>query len=148
MSISVRNMLRCEHNRDGHKFLVMFNWCVSIIGLGIDYVKKGFWTDYASIPRLLWFWYDPLDYREEGTLHDWLYKEQKWNGQAITRKQADEILFKFVLQKHGRRVARDFYYGVRIGGRKPWNKYKKDRRIKNERIHRNLLNKIDNKIKG
>ena len=125
MSVYPRNTLRTEHNRNGHMFMVIQNWLVTIKKYGDDFVKLGFWTDYASIPKLLWWWYDPLDYREEGALHDWLYKEQKWNGKKLTRKQADQVLYDFVERVHGKITARNFYYAVRMGGKKTWNKYKK-----------------------
>jgi len=126
-----RNTLRMLSEKSEHLFQVYQNWVVTIAGYGTDIVEKLFWSDLATIPRLLWWWYAPIEFRDEGVLHDWLYKEQKWNGKKITRKQADQILYDYVEQTHGKTTARNFYYGVRCGGRKPWNKYKNDR-IKNK----------------
>jgi hypothetical protein len=122
-----RNTLRTEHNCNGHRFRVIENWILHSLKLGKVIIKAGFWTDYATIPRMLWWLFDPLDYREEGTYHDWLYKEQVINGKSITRKQADQELYEFVLQNHDKKTARTFYWGVRIGGSKPWNEYRKDK---------------------
>jgi len=115
------------NEKSEHLFQVFQGWIVTIAGYGTDIVKAGFWSDLATIPKILWWLYAPIEFRDEGVLHDWLYKEQKWNGKTITRKQADQILYDYVFQKHGKTTARNFYIAVRTCAKKPWNKYKSDR---------------------
>jgi hypothetical protein len=127
MKIYPRNTLRLMNEKSKHLFDVFQDWIVTIAGMGDDVIKKGFWSDLASIPKWLWWLYAPIEYREEGVLHDWLYYKQEWGGKPITRKQADKVLYYFVEQRHGKTTANNFYYAVKFCGFNAWNKYKKDR---------------------
>lgn len=90
-------------------------------------IPAGFVTDYASVPRL------PVVYflagntaHEAAVVHDFLY----WT-QPVTRKTADRV---FLEAMKVTRVSawrrRLMYWAVRLGARRPWNKYR-------ERINRN-----------
>ena len=58
-------------------------------GSSIFAAKKGFVTDFASIPRLLRFLIDDddADIREAAVIHDWLYSTKE-----VSRKFADCVL--------------------------------------------------------
>lgn len=82
-------------------------------------VPVGFTTDKASVPRIVW----PIIPRDDRFIidaalaHDFLYIEQKIDGQWIKRSQADAI-FKAIMKYSGmgwfrRQIA---YAGVRTGG--------------------------------
>jgi hypothetical protein len=133
MKVFPRNTLKLLNEVNGHLFSVHENWIVTITKYGTDCIDKEFYTDLASTPRLIWWLYPPIEFREEGVLHDYLYYKQMWNGKKITRKQADMILRDFVEQRHGKTAAFNFYYAVRLStkAKTAWNKYKNDR-IKNK----------------
>lgn len=79
-------------------------------------IPKGFKTDLASVPRLLWAFYAPQDARTipAAILHDYMYRFNV----NVTRKQADDIFF-HALVKGGtsHRTAIKYYLGVRCFGR-------------------------------
>lgn len=88
--------------------------------------ESGTITDFASIPRLLWWAYPPAKYGDEAVPHDELYRTQAVNGVAITRKQADMVFLEALQLKEMPEIRRKiFYYGVRVGGFVAWGKYKK-----------------------
>jgi hypothetical protein len=63
---------------------------VSRSGMEIS-VPQYFETDFASVPRLLWFLFPPYgDYGPAACLHDWLYWSQGQMG-VMTKAQADSI---------------------------------------------------------
>lgn len=84
-------------------------------------VPAGFVTDFASIPRLLWWRYPRSGpWNRAAVVHDYLYVE---NG--MERVEADSI-FKEALEVCGVgwRTRQEFWAAVRIGGWKPWNNYR------------------------
>jgi len=94
-------------------------WCPRTKQLIV--VPKGFISDCASIPRLLWpIIGQPFDWRwrKESVLHDFLYRT---NGQIVTRKVADQIFYD-ALREGGLRYtkAKAMYLGVRLFGWLPW----------------------------
>ena len=131
MKVRFRGEPTLRPNSNGHKFEITEDFKV-LVGAIQVIIPKGFWTDLASTPRLIWSIYPPIEFRDEGVLHDWLYKEQLWNGKKVTRKQADKVLRLFVAQKHGYITGFNFYYSVRLStkAKKAWNKYKSDREAK------------------
>lgn len=83
-------------------------------------VPKGFITDFASVPRLLWSVFPPMGrYSRAAVIHDWLYS----NSKTCSRFLADAI-FRDAMKDLGvpmwRRVV--MYYAVRICGWKGWVK--------------------------
>ena len=64
-------------------------------------VKKGFRTDFGSVPRFLWWLFNPTEWLAY-ILHDDLYKNHRIfakNGEIImiNREQADQILYRALL---------------------------------------------------
>lgn len=87
-------------------------------------VPRGFVTDFASIPKLLWWWLSPHDYYSRAAVvHDYLY----W-AQQCTRLQADNLLLIAMKESD---VSSDrqslVYRGVRLGGESAWNANQRDR---------------------
>lgn len=67
------------------------NW-LSSDGVTIT-VPEGFVTDFATIPRYLWMILPKWEkYGPAAVVHDYLYWEQKYNGEVITRKKADNYM--------------------------------------------------------
>ncbi|QYR65715.1 DUF1353 domain-containing protein [Fusobacterium animalis] len=90
-------------------------------------VPKGFITDLASVPRILWIFFPPFGkYTRAAIIHDYLYSEL--NDTFINRYWADKI-FIFIMKEHGvsayKRVS--MYRAVRMFGEPSWK-----RKIKNE----------------
>lgn len=87
-------------------------------------IPAGFVTDFASIPKPLWWWFSPHDYYSKAAVvHDYLY----WT-QLCTREQADNLLL-IAMQESGvapvKRKA--VYLGVRAGGWAAWEANQKER---------------------
>jgi len=102
---------------------------------GRDYkieVPPKFMTDYASIPRIFWFFGKPWGkHGMAAVIHDWLYWEQKISGwDNFERKHTDEIFHKCMLDSHvNKSRARIMYWAVKYWGARAWNgnKRKKDK---------------------
>lgn len=80
---------------DGRTWVVMrdFGYEREPYGSGnvID-VAIGFQTDFASVPRLLWWVFPPWGtYGNAAVIHDWLYWKQEINGLPIEHQDADRI---------------------------------------------------------
>ena len=55
-------------------------------------VAIGFQTDFASVPRPLWWVFPPWGtYGNAAVIHDWLYWTQKVDGKQIVHQDADRI---------------------------------------------------------
>jgi len=55
-------------------------------------VPIGFQTDFASVPRPLWWLFAPWGtYGNAAVIHDWLYWTQTLNGRPIVHQDADRI---------------------------------------------------------
>ena len=81
-------------------------------------VPKGFVTDFASIPRVLWSVLSPTgEFRLPAVIHDYLY----W-FQPCTREESDNLLL-IAMKEEGvperQRVA--VYTGIRIAGQVAWD---------------------------
>lgn len=81
-------------------------------------VKKGFITDLASIPRMLWGVIPPFGKWIPATVvHDWLYRTDN----KYTRGEADFIMFSLLLDDDvSVALATIMYLGVRLFGKKRW----------------------------
>ena len=86
-------------------------------------VKRGFETDFASVPGLVIL---PglvprsgKGIREASVVHDWIYRGNE--GDRFTRAEADKIFLK-VMECLGVAWLRRYaaYYGVRMGGFASW----------------------------
>lgn len=107
------------------------NWRIARLKQSLNYtdsetgdkyvVEAGFESDYGSIPRALWWWLPPHQYRPEYLLHDMFYRFG-----IIGRKRADEILRRSLREAGANAVRRNIIYaGVRAGG---WVTFKKANR--------------------
>ncbi|MDP1675419.1 MAG: DUF1353 domain-containing protein [Bacteroidota bacterium] len=94
-------------------------------------VPIGFQTDFASVPRMLW-WLLPKwgIYGNAAVIHDYCY----WIQHPYTRKQADEILKEamIVLQTPAWQIFL-IYWAVYLFGKGAW---KKNSRLKKQGINR------------
>lgn len=89
-------------------------------------VRKGFQTDFASIPRLLWILYPPWgsSYIKGSVIHDALY-----GCQLISRYDADLILYEAMrISKANKFRCYAFFYSLRLFGGFAWRS-KSSRRI-------------------
>jgi hypothetical protein len=96
-------------------------------------VPKGFITDFASTPQLFWNILPPWGrYGKAAVIHDYLYQNAgRIDHKIYTRKYAD-VMFRNAMKELGVKRWKRFvmYWGVRLGGWKPWNNY--ERNLKNE----------------
>ena len=119
----------------GHKFEITRPFKI-LVGAIQVIIPMGFWTDLASTGI-----FSPLNKTMyPAILHDWLYYKQMLGGYPLERKQADVIFLRAMETTEVNYFKRKmYYYGVRVGGWKPWNKYKNDRLKKNVEIHKQLI---------
>lgn len=101
-------------------------------------IPRGFVTDFASIPRGLWNVFPPATskFSKAAVVHDVLYKrgwiERGRHHVSLTRKDCDDILKEAMEVAGVNWLSRQLIYaGVRVGGWKPWNAY---RRADHERV--------------
>lgn len=89
-------------------------------------IKKGFTTDFASVPQWLWWLIPPHGKAAmASTVHDWLY--QKPDTHTMTRDIVD-IFWLILMIEDGVPLwqAYTMYYFVRWFGAGVWKKYRKD----------------------
>lgn len=85
-------------------------------------VNKGFITDFASVPRVLW-WVFPKwgKYGNAAVIHDWLYWQQ-----MMTRRTSDDIFLEAMGVLNTPKVKRwALYRAVRVFGWIAWRKNEK-----------------------
>lgn len=84
-------------------------------------VPEGFHTNGVSVPALLRRIIRPLgEMFRASVVHDYLY-----TAKPISRKQADYIFSRIVIEDTGNRiVARLAYYTLRVFGRRAWRRAK------------------------
>jgi hypothetical protein len=90
-------------------------------------VEAGFDTDFASVPRALWWLYPPWgDYKRAAVVHDWAY----WY-KPFDRDVADRIFLEGMealgIPWHRRHI---LHKSVRAGGWLAWSKNQKQRQAK------------------
>ena len=114
---------RLNHNR---QYRIVVSYILVFGGLSVR-VPSGFCFDGASIPRVLWRLFHPMQPRflAAALVHDWLYKIKgvhDW-GHDMTRKEVD-LLFYHMLRTDGVSLvkAQAMYRGVRAGG---WLSFRK-----------------------
>lgn len=95
-------------------------------------IPRGFVTDFASIPRGLWNVFPPATskFSKAAVVHDLLYKrgyiERAKHHVKLSRKECDDILMEAMDVAGCSWLTRHVIYaGVRVGGWKPWNAYRK-----------------------
>ncbi len=102
-------------------------------------VPIGFVTDFASVPRPLW-WFAPKwgRYGNAAVIHDFCYWDQSYD-----RRKSDDV-FKEGMQvlKVGRIKTWLLYYAVRYFGRMAWNANKKRKRRGVQKVLEKLPEKV------
>lgn len=111
------------HKNGGRRFILRDDFRIIIPEEGIDVtVPSGFITDFNSVPRILWAWFAPWECPEAGVVHDYLYQFPF----DLSRSDIDTIHRKIMIfQQERSSKARMAWLGIRAGGWKPWNKYRK-----------------------
>jgi len=86
-------------------------------------VPVGFVTDGASTPRVLWALFPPLDkYSMAALVHDYLYQNNSFG-----RKACDKVFLELMVHLDVARWKRQaMYRAVRLGGWRPYKKYKRN----------------------
>ena len=88
----------------------------------------GFWTDFASVPRLLPIMYAWLSgkFRGPATLHDFTYRDDATTvkGMPISKELGDDLLYEscLVWRPDCPVAAWSMYQGVRVGGHSSYGK--------------------------
>ena len=83
-------------------------------------IPKGYRTDLASIPRILWNIFPPFgEYTTPAVIHDYMYDHPELHN--YTKKEADKIFLKnCIIYGTEKWKAKSFYYAVRLFGRGQW----------------------------
>lgn len=120
----------CFEDSGGFPFTLLYPlvYVTNVASIGTFIVPAGRKTDMASIPRILWNILPPIGkYDMAAVIHDELYSRAPViNNVQVTRAMADAILLEAMEVLHVRWDQRwAIYAGVRIGGWKPWNAYRK-----------------------
>jgi hypothetical protein len=103
-------------------------------------VPRGFVTDFASVPRMLWsFGLSPNGrFSKAAVVHDYLY----W-AQGCTREQADNLMMIAMKESGvGGVHAKLLHWGVRLGGKAAWAENRADRDNQIPRIVTDEFSKI------
>lgn len=100
---------------DGRNWVVYepFTYCSPRVCITIP---KGFETDFASIPHMLWRWMQPTDKAigKPSIVHDWIYRTP---SMPFTRAQADNELREAMACVGAPAWKRQaVYWAVRMGG--------------------------------
>ena len=92
MKIKILNDLTISPLKYSNMWRLVKTWRVKIDSDTIR-VKKGFETDFASVPRLAWWFCSPAGglYRQPAVLHDWMYVEA-----YKTKDYADKVFLHFM----------------------------------------------------
>ena len=119
------------------KVLSPFSYDVGFEGSGETiHVPKGFLTDFASIPRPLWWLYPPAGrWAAAALIHDRLYflAGREVDGNRYTRWDADVIFLEGMEVLNVRLSTRwIMFLAVRAFGWWPWLKHKRNRKRENE----------------
>jgi hypothetical protein len=102
-----------------------FDYDIGELGGTKIVVPKGFVTDFASTPRILWRVFPPWGpYRKAAVVHDWLYANQEF-AKAV----ADAIFLEAMeVLKVGYATRYTVYWGVHAFGFLAWNAHTKAKR--------------------
>ena len=82
--------------QDGSKWIIQKNWFVRV-GRFVITVPKGFESDGASVPKVLWSFIAPFgNHLKAAIVHDFLYSKK--NDTGINKTLADRIFMKLMEQ--------------------------------------------------
>lgn len=89
-------------------------------------IRKGFLTDYASVPQLLWWLIPPHGRAANASIwHDWMYQQPKDHN--LSRREVDATWLRLMLEDNVPTLqAYAMYYMVRWFGNGVWKKYRND----------------------
>jgi uncharacterized protein DUF1353 len=93
-------------------------------------IPAGFVTDFNSVPQVLQNLLPPTEFGEAAVGHDKLYRDGRWNGQPITREQADAVHQELVAWAGTVRTPAPawkraaFHRGLRLFGWVTWRRYR------------------------
>lgn len=106
----MKDLILMRNPNDGEKWILAADFEIET-SKGLIVVPKGFGTDLASTPRILWPIFPPFgDYTEASVVHDYLCRTQQF-----TRKEGD-IIFKEIMLKYNTKKwkANTMYSAVRM----------------------------------
>lgn len=84
-------------------------------------IPAGYRCDFASVPKLLWFWLPPLGrYQRAALLHDWLYDQHRRDGLGSRAKTDAVFLRQMKRDGVGWRTRWTMYLAVRAFGWRFW----------------------------
>lgn len=105
---------------DGKHWMLLQPLIVMVPGYGVIEVEEGFVFDFASIPRIARWLYQPATgrHRASACVHDWIYETAKF-----PRTDCDEI-FRILNELDGVHFISNqlMFSAVRSGGWMVWNK--------------------------
>ncbi len=115
----------------GHKFQLQKEWFFYLDGVKIT-IPKGFWTDFASIPKMFRSFITPLDtHLKAAIVHDWLYYNGTLYGKKISQRHADLWLYHCAREcGTGWIKSKILFAGVRVGGWYTWGDYRDKDRVR------------------
>ena len=82
------------------------------------HVPKGFITNFATVPSILWWIVAPLDICYASIVHDYLYSISGHLRFGYSRKKADEVMRSIIARTHSRLLANICYVATRAFGSK------------------------------
>ena len=123
MKSKFKTNLKAEILSDGRRRQLLsplvFCWFYKYKSIDIE-APKDFITDFASVPRFMWWLFPPSTgkYVEPSVIHDYLYKNK-----IFSRKLCDKC-FKEAMKINGTPGWKIFliWLGVRIGGKRAYDK--------------------------
>lgn len=101
---------------DKIRFALLDDYKFELDGMSI-LIPKGYQTDFATVPRLLWSILPPIGKHNPAALiHDYLY-----DNRIGSRRWADKVFLEVMLRYSVKLVpAYTMYLGVRLGGKRWW----------------------------
>jgi len=89
-------------------------------------VPRGFITDFASVPRILWNILPPTgEYGKAAVIHDYLYVTGKVGEVRVTKAYADGVFCDAMADLSVGRTRRTLMWlAVKVGGGRAWNRYR------------------------
>ena len=117
------SMLKVTILESGRRVSLNSPYTVTVDGKDIT-VPARFTTDFASVPRLIWWAFPPWGrYAPATVVHDYLYKTG-----VFSRKKADRIFDEIMRELNVKRWRRrSMYLGVRLFGRGPWKQRREEK---------------------
>lgn len=114
--------LDLEAHDDGHNWTVLQPVHYDTAAGERITVPAGYVTDFASVPRALWWLLPPTGrYQYAALIHDWLYDQHHQGCCTRTRAAADALLLEVMIASGVPRWQRlAIYAGVRLGGHSYW----------------------------